>query len=791
MPNDGSPEDRTEMRERPAASPAATSTVRFAAGDLIAGRFRIVAALGRGGMGEVYRADDTKLGQQVALKFLPQNVTRSELFDRLVTEVRLGRQVAHPNVCRLYDLGEAADGAPFIAMEFVDGEDLSSLLRRIGRVPSDKALALAQDMLSGLAAAHDAGIVHRDLKPANIMIDSSGRARITDFGLAIVRSEGALHGFAGTPAYMAPEQLAGRGGGVTSDIYAAGLVCYEMITGRRLFDSDSVDEIRRAHGRSKPLPSTLVYDIESQFEQAIIAAIDEDPAKRPHSAQAMLELLPRAARTSSTPRVTPRPSSGSAGGDRKSIAVLPFEHVGADAEDESFSIGLAEEIISDLSKIKPLRVISRGSVMRFKGARDIPAVARDLQVAFVLTGSIRKMGNQLRVTANVIDGSNDSVAWSEKFRGTVDDVFDIQEAVAREVAAQLHVKLTADEEEELSARPIPNALAYEYYLKARAEILKFSRPALDHAVDLLRSALAISGENALLLSTIAYAQWQYFNSGIDPDASRLERAGELARRAIALEPNAPFARRVLGLNALSVGDTFGAMIELSRAVAADPNDADAAGWLIMLFITSDRAELARPLIERILQIDPHNTFVAFAVPYLHLAGGDLKEAVAAADLHCPRHRDNPMVAFGQTYTHASAGDVEAALHISNSVPPEARDDFAWKLGNFIALAAAGERVAALAVADARFRAACRSDLQYSVVMAEGLAAIGETFESLDWLENGIERGYLAHRHFSTSRFFAELRNTTRFEELVARARRDAAALRVSFDSAMQGVKISS
>lgn len=545
-------------------------------------------------------------------------------------------------------------------------------------------------------------------------------------------------------------------------------------------------------GFRKAVPSTFVYDLDARFEQAIIAAIEEEPEKRPRSAQAMLELLPVAARVSSAPRHTPRPSSGSGVADRKSIAVLPFEHVGADAEDESFSIGLADEIISDLSKIKRLRVISRGSVMRFKGSRDIPAVANDLQVAFVLTGSIRKMGNQLRVTANVIDGSNDSVVWSEKFNGTIEEIFDIQEAVARDVAAQLHVKLTDDDEEKLSARPIPDPLAYEYYLKARVEILKFSRPALDRAVDLLGSALEISGENALLLSTMAYAEWQYFNSGIDPDTRRTDRAGELARRAIALEPNAPFARKVLGLNAITRGDPLTAMIELSRAIAADPNDTDAAGWLIVLFIMSDRSDLAELLIERVLQIDPLNAFAAMAVPYLGLVKGDVERAVEQADLRCPRYPENSMVIFVQAYAHASAGSVDMALRVSNSMPLEARNDFVWKLGRFIVFAAAGEAQAALAIADAPFRTACRGDLQYSVVMAEGLAAIGETSEALEWLENGIARGYVAHQHFSTSRFFAPIRNTARFEELLARARRDAAAaLRAAYDNAMQGVKISS
>src|SRR5262245_22145568 len=222
---------------------AATSGLRvrdrFTPGTLVGARFRIVAPLGRGGMGEVYRADDTVLGHAVALKFLPRRgVADAANLDRLRAEVRLGRQVSHPNVCRIYDIGESPEGS-FIAMEYVDGEDLASLLRRIGRLPPDKALEIARDLSAGLAAAHDLGILHRDLKPANVMIDGRGRARITDFGLAGLASELERGGgFSGTHAYMSPEQLEGRPVTARSDIDALGLILWEVFSGKRLFDGD-------------------------------------------------------------------------------------------------------------------------------------------------------------------------------------------------------------------------------------------------------------------------------------------------------------------------------------------------------------------------------------------------------------------------------------------------------------------------------------------------------------------------------------------------------------------------
>ncbi|HVF59314.1 MAG TPA: serine/threonine-protein kinase, partial [Thermoanaerobaculia bacterium] len=214
------------------APPRSASAADFTPGELLAERYRIVALLGRGGMGEVYRADDLRLGQTVALKFLPAELAEGrERLERFYSEVRLARQVSHPNVCRVYDVGEAG-GRSFLAMEYVDGEDLASLLRRIGRLPEDKALEVARQLCAGLAAVHDRGLLHRDLKPANVMLDGHGRVRLTDFGLAAAAAEAQGSELAGTPQYMAPEQFAGRGLSPRSDVYALGLVLYELFTGK-------------------------------------------------------------------------------------------------------------------------------------------------------------------------------------------------------------------------------------------------------------------------------------------------------------------------------------------------------------------------------------------------------------------------------------------------------------------------------------------------------------------------------------------------------------------------------
>lgn len=272
--------------------------VRFTPGTTLNKRYRIVGLLGKGGMGEVYRADDLKLGHPVALKFLTEKLSKDQaMLARFHSEVAMAHRVTHPNVCRVHDIGEVTISTGklhFLSMEYVDGEDLSSLLRRIGRLPADKAVEIANQLCAGLAAAHEAGVLHRDLKPANVMLDGKGRVRITDFGLAgfaeQIRNEEV---FAGTPAYMSPEQFAGKEVTTKSDIYALGLVLYEIFTGKRVFEANSLQELQRLHESSSPTnPSNWVKDIDPLVERVILRCLEKNPAKRLASAKQVADALP-------------------------------------------------------------------------------------------------------------------------------------------------------------------------------------------------------------------------------------------------------------------------------------------------------------------------------------------------------------------------------------------------------------------------------------------------------------------------------------------------------------------
>src|SRR5258707_2661973 len=265
----------------------------FLPGSMVSGRYRIITLLGKGGMGEVYRADDLTLGQVVAMKFLPDEAARDEgLLERFRNEVRIARRVSHPNVCRVYDVGDV-DGQTFFTMEYVDGEDLASLLRRIGRLPPDKALDIARQLCAGLAAAHTKGVLHRDLKPANIMLDGRGQVVITDFGLAGVADDVRGNEIrSGTPAYMAPEQLAGKEVSPRSDIYALGLVLYEVFTGKRAFAEKFAGPVHTYGDRTPSRPSSVVKDLDPIVEKVILRCLELEPTARPATALAVAAAMP-------------------------------------------------------------------------------------------------------------------------------------------------------------------------------------------------------------------------------------------------------------------------------------------------------------------------------------------------------------------------------------------------------------------------------------------------------------------------------------------------------------------
>jgi serine/threonine-protein kinase len=331
-PDDGSHDARNDAVtvDTGATSSATPASIPFTPGSVVAGRYRLVALLGRGGMAEVYRADDLTLNQPVALKFLPRvdaaagGADEAARLERLHNELRVARQVSHKNVCRLYDLGDA-DGRRFLTMEYVDGEDLASLLRRIGRIPQDKAIQIARQLCAAVAAAHERGVLHRDLKPANVMIDGDGNVRVTDFGIATATGDAGTD-VAGTPQYMAPEQFSGRPASTRSDIYSLGLVLFEVFTGRRAYDARTLGEVKQLHETATvTTPSSIVRDLDPAVERVILRCLEKDPDRRPSSALTVAAALPGGDPLAAALAAgeTPSPDLLVAAGETEAFAVRP------------------------------------------------------------------------------------------------------------------------------------------------------------------------------------------------------------------------------------------------------------------------------------------------------------------------------------------------------------------------------------------------------------------------------------------------------------------------------------
>jgi serine/threonine-protein kinase len=383
------------------ASSDAIAAGGFTPGAILAERYRIIGLIGRGGMGEVYRADDLKLGQPVALKFLPKHLSGDkERLERFFGEVRNARQVAHPNVCRVYDIAEV-DSEHFLSMEYVDGEDLASLLKRIGRLPPDKALDLARQLCAGLAAAHDRGILHRDLKPANVMVDGRGRARIMDFGLAVAGGEAGADESSGTPAYMAPEQFAGKPATVRSDLYALGLVLYELSTGRRAFDAVTIAAYRKKHAEETPTrPSAVLPDFDPAVERVILRCIEKDPAQRPSSAAKVAAALP--------------------GGDPLAAALAAGETpspemVAAAGERGAISPSTARRLLLALAAVVGLSIFltPRANIAAFVGLEKSPELLRERAREIIAgAGLARKPADY----ANVFLTDADLLRWAAENR---------------------------------------------------------------------------------------------------------------------------------------------------------------------------------------------------------------------------------------------------------------------------------------------------------------------------------------------------------------------------------------
>ncbi|HTK95825.1 MAG TPA: serine/threonine-protein kinase, partial [Terriglobales bacterium] len=481
----------------------------------IVGHYRVTACLGSGGMGLVYRAEDTVLGRNVALKFLPADAaTDQNTLDRFLREARAAAALDHPNICTIHDV-ERFEGQPVIVMECLDGESLKARIAR-GALPVDELLPLAIEISDALQAAHGKGVTHRDIKPANLFVTASGQAKILDFGLAKLAPQrqpatatgtsatlgsGALTSpgsAVGTIAYMSPEQARGEEIDPRSDLFSFGAVLYEMATGHVAFSGNTPAMVFDAilHGTPRLL---LQVDakLPPELEHIIAKALEKDRELRYQSAAELKSDLKRLKRDldSGARRANGDSSRVEAATAEKSLAVLYFENLSGGKADEYFRDGMTEDIITELSKIARLRLFPRSEVLAY---RDKPVsalhVGQQLNARYVLEGSLRRAGNRVRITAQLVETATRHSVWAERYDRQLQDVFAIQDEIARSIAQALRITLSPHEEKTIARKPTENAQAYDFYLRGRSYTRRFE---LDFALHMMEEAIRLDPRFAL------------------------------------------------------------------------------------------------------------------------------------------------------------------------------------------------------------------------------------------------------------------------------------------------------
>lgn len=613
------------------------------------GHYLIQEKIGGGGVGEVYRARDEHLSRDVAVKVLsPGILADAQARHNFRREALTLSKLNHPAIAIVHDFDSDA-GIDFLVTEYLPGTSLAERLRN-GPLPEEDTVRLATQLVEGIAAAHGQGIVHRDLKPGNLHVMPDGRLKILDFGLArpaAVLGPGSptdstsdIPSVSGTLFYMSPEQLQGEPVNERSDIYSIGVVLYEMATGCVPFQSKVVSRLIDTILHDAPLaPSRLRHELSTQLEQIILKCLEKEP---PDRYQSTLELLTDLRRTS---RASVR---------EKSVAVLYFENLSGRKEDEYFRDGITEDITTELSKIKELRVFSRSAVLAFRDKRVTPAqVSRELNALYLLEGSLRRDAERLRITAKLVETRSGHSIWAEKYDRTLQDVFSIQDEIATNIAHQLQVVLTENEKKAIAKIPTSDVHAYDFYLRGRQFFHQFRRKGFDFAREMFSKAIEIDPNYARAYAGISdCSAFLYFYW--DSSKTNLEQADQSSRKALEIDPDLAEAHASRGLTASMKKEYGEAEREFRTAMRLGPRLFEPYYYFARNCYAQGRLEDAVAWFEQASKVSPEDyqapMLLASALNGLGLqpeAVAAYRRGLAAAERHLELHPgDSRALYFG-------------------------------------------------------------------------------------------------------------------------------------------------
>jgi serine/threonine protein kinase/tetratricopeptide (TPR) repeat protein len=734
------------------------------------GHYRIIEKIGAGGMGEVYRARDSRLERDVALKFLHVAALGDEAArHRFRKEALALACLNHPNIGMIFDFG-SEEGADFLVMELVEGQTLFVMVRA-GPLSEKESAALGMQVASALEEAHERGIIHRDLKPSNIAVTAKGQAKVLDFGLARLLQSAAgadltasltePHAVAGTVPYMAPEQLRGEPADARSDIWALGAVLYEIATGQRPFPEELAPRIIDAILHRTPVaPRAANPGVSVDFERIILKCLEKEPENRYQSAKELGVDLRRLAMPQ-----PPRYSQPPAG--KIMLAVLPFANLSADPEQEYFSDGLTEEMIAQLGSLQPQRlgVIARTSAMRYKKTeKSIDQIGRELGVSYVLEGSVRKAGTRVRITAQLVQVSDQTHLWAENYEREATDILRVQSQVARRIAKSLAVELLPAQKARLAAPRQVNPEAHEAYLKGRMFWNRRGHEDLIRAIQFFQWAIEKDARYALAYTGLADAHINLGWNGYAPAKEAYVEGKKATLKALDLDDGLAEAHTSLApVLAYLELDWSAAEGKFLRAIELNPSYANAHHWYSFLLASLGQVEKATAEIKRARELDPfaprinaHVGLMCYLEREYDEALKELRTALELDPAHAITYRYLGSVLV-QKGMYAEA--IAALLKSADLQEPSAGFDLARTY------ALAGQRAEAIETLS-KLKELAKRNYVNPYFFAYPYTGLGETDEAFVWLEKAIQVRSLWYYELAADPRFDPLRADLRFKALL-------------------------